>query len=125
MVVKHIKAMFERFTGKSKGDNKKAPAKPPVVQIDVKDRSGEKGKMALQVVTLEKFQDTEGILESLRSSHRILLVKIAPLKEKDMTELKRAINRFKTHCAATGADLAAIDDNWVILVPPMVGLERV
>jgi len=55
---------------------------------------------------------------------RIMLVKIRALREKDMTELKRSINRLKTHCAATGGDMAAIDDNWVIVVPPTVEIER-
>ncbi|MFH0962206.1 MAG: cell division protein SepF [archaeon] len=128
MVMKRIKEFFSKVShgGKNPDQQKAQPEKreaPALVRIDVKNV--EKEPLALQVVKLQNFSDTEGILDSLRGGKRILLVKISGLKEKDMTELKRAINRFKTHCAATGADLAAIDESWIILVPPVVGLERV
>lgn len=118
MIMSKIKDLF---AGKKKDA---APKRPEVINVDVKEAASAE-PLSLQIEKLEAFQDTEHILESLRTGKRILLIKIAPLKEKDMTELKRAINRFKTSCAATGSDLAAIDDNWVILVPPTVGLERV
>lgn len=125
MVIDKLRNLFAA-KGK-KGSEGAAPSaqkpKPEIMKIDV--REVEKEPLGLQVVKLQAFSDTEAILESLRSGKRILLVKISGLKEKDMTELKRAINRFKTHCAATGSDLAAIDESWIILVPPVVGLERV
>jgi SepF-like predicted cell division protein (DUF552 family) len=122
MVMKQLKGLFDKVKASGKG----APSKPKtdMMKIDMKEDVSDKEPLALQVIKLESFADTEGILESLRSGKRIMLVKITALKEKDMTELKRAINRFKTHCAATGSDLAAIDDSWIILVPPVVGLER-
>jgi len=130
MVMKRFKEMFgkvgDAFAGKpedGKAGNSASSKRTDLVKIEVK--SAEKEPLSLEVVKLQNFSETENILDSLRSGKKILLVKISGLKEKDMTELKRAINRFKTHCAATGSDLAAIDESWIILVPPVVGLERV
>lgn len=128
--MKRIKEIFgkvgDAFAGKpgdGKAENSASSKRTDLVKIEVK--SAEKEPLSLEVVKLQNFSETENILDSLRSGKKILLVKISGLKEKDMTELKRAINRFKTHCAATGSDLAAIDESWIILVPPVVGLERV
>ncbi len=120
MVTKHIK----RFT--SKLFNPKRGVTGPsddIIEVDLKE-GGEPKKLALHMSVLERFQDTEPVLQLLRGGHKIVMVKISPLREKDMTELKRSINRLKTHCAATGGDLAAIDDNWIIIVPPSVAIEK-
>ncbi len=120
MVMEQLKKLRAKMFGTPGGE--KAGHSPDVVEIDVKN--AEERKISLQLGVLEKFGDTENILAAMRSGSKIMLVKIRALREKDMTELKRSINRLKTHCAATGGDMAAIDDNWVIVVPPTVEIER-
>ncbi len=119
MVIQHIKKLTSRVFGQ-----KHEPVEgSDVIEIGMK-KIEDASKVSLQMATLEKFGDTENILQLLRNGDKILLVKISILREKDMTELKRSINRIKTHCAATGGDMAAIDDNWIVIVPPVVGIER-
>ncbi|MBR9689763.1 MAG: cell division protein SepF [Candidatus Altiarchaeota archaeon] len=79
-------------------------------------------KMGLMV--MERHADLEKILSKFRKGDIVLLVKISPLREKDMNELKKAVERLKTHCSVTGSDLAALDDNWIVLVPPVVEIAR-
>ena len=81
-------------------------------------------KLGLDLMVLERYADVEKVLNKFRSGDKIIIVKVSPLRDKDMTELKKAVNRMKTHCNVTGADLAALDDNWIILVPPIVKIER-
>ena len=45
-------------------------------------------------------------------------------KPADRNELKKAVDRLKTHCEVTGSDLAALDDSWIVLVPPVVEIVR-
>jgi len=116
MVVKRIKELKRKFFGG------KPEAEPR--EVNVKPAAIADKKMSLQTCSLESFTDTELILSAIRDGNRILLVKIRALREKDITELKRSINRIKAHCAATGGDMAAIDDNWVIIVPSTVGIDR-
>lgn len=120
MVMEQLRKLRARMFGANGGEQ--AAHSSDVVEIEVKNQ--EERKISLQLGVLEKFGDTENILAAMRSGSRIMLVKIRALREKDMTELKRSINRLKTHCAATGGDMAAIDDNWVIVVPPTVEIER-
>ncbi|MBR9679872.1 MAG: cell division protein SepF [Candidatus Altiarchaeota archaeon] len=81
-------------------------------------------KLKLDLMVMERYNDVEKVLNKFRSGDRIIIVKVSPLRDKDMTELKKAINRMKTHCNVTGADLAALDDSWIILVPPIVQIEK-
>jgi SepF-like predicted cell division protein (DUF552 family) len=94
----------------------------PLPEAKVTEEVSRKLKVLTAVV--EKFQDTERILDYLRTGEYILLLKVKPLRDKDITELKRAINRIRTHCEATGADVAALDDSWIVVVPQSIFIER-
>lgn len=79
-----------------------------------------KKRIKLGLLVMERYTDVEKVLSKFRKGDSILVVKISPLRDKDMSELKKAIDRIKTHCSVTGAGLSALDDNWIVLVPPMV-----
>ena len=83
-----------------------------------------KPKLKLGLMVMERYADVEKILNRFRKGDAVILVKVTPLRNKDMAELKKAIERLKTHCEVTGADLAALDDNWIVLVPPVVEIAR-
>jgi SepF-like predicted cell division protein (DUF552 family) len=115
MVLKQLKDLKSKIFSEKK--------EPEPVEIGLKDDSLPK-TLSLDLVVLENFSDSERALENMREGDRILMLKIRSLRENNMADLKKAVNRLKTHCAATGANLAAIDDNWIVVVPPTVGLER-
>ena len=49
---------------------------------------------------------------------------IKGLKEKDMTELKRAIERIRKTCLAINGDIAGVSDEWVIICPEFAKVHR-
>src|SRR5690242_14290669 len=59
------------------------------------NNTGEKAKIVLRPYVLEEFDDVKQILDSLREGYTIPLINIKPLKDKDLVELKRAINKLK------------------------------
>ena len=62
------------------------------VELDT-SRAGDTGqKVIVKPFVLEDFTDIKQILDALREGNTICLVNIRPLKEKDLIELKRAIN---------------------------------
>ncbi|MBR9680361.1 MAG: cell division protein SepF [Candidatus Altiarchaeota archaeon] len=93
-----------------------------VIEAKVKKETQSRLKMGLMV--MERYADLEKVLSKFRKGDIVLLVKISPLRDKDMGELKKVIERLKTHCGVTGSDLAALDDNWIVLVPPVVEIAR-
>lgn len=114
--IRNLKSKFLSSEGKTKSDM------PGIIEASISDEQSK--ELILKIVVLESYGDTEEILRLLRSGDTMVVVKIRPLREKDMSELKRSINRLKTHCTATDAQLAALDDSWVIIVPPTIQLER-
>jgi len=59
-----------------------------------------KSKITVRPFVIEDFESIKPILDSLREGHTIALVNIKPLKDKDLVELKRAINKIKKTCDA-------------------------
>ena len=99
----------------------KAGKKAPSEDVVEAQMGGDvKKKIKLGLLVMERYADVEKVLSRFRKADSIVIVKIGPLRNKDMSELKKAIDRLKTHCNVTGAELSALDDNWIVLVPPMV-----
>ena len=92
------------------------------IEVDDFDNSG-KGNFMIRIETLTDFADTTAIQEYIRKGN-IVWVKIRPLKEKDMSELKRAIDRLRKTCIAVNGDIAGVDDDFIVLTPPGVVIHR-
>jgi len=46
------------------------------------------------------------------------------LKDKDLIELKRAINKLKKTCDAIEGDIAGFGDDWISAVPSFARIHR-
>jgi SepF-like predicted cell division protein (DUF552 family) len=101
------------------------PGKPAEHTIVEAQMSKEiQARLSLSLMVMERYADLEKILARFRKGDSVLLIRVTPLKDKDINELKKAVDRLKTHCDVTGSDLAALDDNWIVLVPPVVQIAR-
>ncbi|MDI6721785.1 MAG: cell division protein SepF [Candidatus Aenigmarchaeota archaeon] len=101
-----VKGIF----GKRSGDDEE------YVELEHQKEERMESKIPLEIERIEIFDDSERIQDKLRTG-RILIVKVKSLREKDVSELKRAINRIKRTCMAVNGDLAAIGDDWLIVTP--------
>jgi SepF-like predicted cell division protein (DUF552 family) len=76
-----------------------------------------RSKVVVRPFNLEEFEDVKGILDALREGHTIALINIQPLKEKDLVELKRAINKLRKTCEAVDGDIAGFGENYIVATP--------
>ncbi|NQU79061.1 cell division protein SepF [Candidatus Woesearchaeota archaeon] len=83
-----------------------------------------KSKITVRPFVIEEFSDIKPILECLREGYTISLVNIRPLKDKDLVELKRAINKLKKTCEAVEGDIAGFGDDWIALTPSFAHIHR-
>jgi SepF-like predicted cell division protein (DUF552 family) len=60
----------------------------------------------------------------LREGYTIALVNIRPLRDRDLVELKRAINKLKKTCDAVDGDIAGFGDDWIAVVPAFASIHR-
>ena len=88
------------------------------------DTAEPSSKVIVRPFVIEDFESVKPILDSLREGHTIALVNIKPLKDKDLVELKRAINKIKKTCDAIEGDIAGFGDNWIAAVPSFAQIHR-
>ena len=76
-----------------------------------------RSKLMVRPFVIEEFEHIKPILDALREGRTIALINIKPLKDKDLVELKRAINKLKKTCDALEGDIAGFGENWIAAVP--------
>ncbi|MCD6591245.1 MAG: cell division protein SepF [Candidatus Aenigmarchaeota archaeon] len=74
------------------------------------------GKIGIVIEKLNDFSDTDRILKSVRNGSLVFL-KIKGLREKDLGELKRAVEKLKRTVLAQNGDIVGVEQEWLILAP--------
>ncbi|MFH1420711.1 MAG: cell division protein SepF [Candidatus Aenigmatarchaeota archaeon] len=93
------------------------------VELDLPGTEEIRGKILIRIDKLEEYTDSDRIQKLVRDGD-IVLVKIKELKEKDISELKRAIARIRKTCIAVNGDIAGVADDWVIVTPSYAHIHR-
>ena len=74
-------------------------------------------KVIVRPFIIQDFSDIKQILDVLREGKTIALINIKPLKDKDIIELKRAINKLKKTCDAIEGEIAGFGEDYIVVVP--------
>ncbi len=88
------------------------------------DSEVSKSKVLVRPFMLEDFDDVKPVLDSLREGYTIALVNIRPLKDKDLVELKRAINKLKKTTDAIEGEIAGFGDDFLVITPSFASIYR-
>ena len=94
------------------------------VELGSESGADTRSKLMVRPFVIEEFEGIKPILDSLREGHTIALINIKPLKDKDLVELKRAINKLKKTCDAIEGDIAGFGENWIAAVPSFAYIYR-
>lgn len=81
-------------------------------------------KISIRPFILESFEGVKPILDALREGYTVSLINIRPLKDKDLVELKRAINKLKKTCEAIDGDIAGFGEDWIAVTPNFAQIHR-
>ena len=93
------------------------------IELDTASVDSPSGKIPIKVDKIDDFADSDRIQKAVRNGS-IVLAKIKSLKEKDLSELKRAIDELRKTCVAINGDIAGIDEDWVVLCPSFAHIAR-
>ena len=85
--------------------------------------AGGKAKIGIVIETLSDFSETERVLRFVREGN-VVFLKIKGLREKDLGELKRAVERLKRTVIAQNGDIVGVEQDWLLLVPEHVAVHR-
>ncbi|MBI4451104.1 cell division protein SepF [Candidatus Woesearchaeota archaeon] len=111
----------EKFSGKEYDEMEKEGQE--YVELDTGMTEG-RNKVVVRPFTLDDFEDVKPVLNSLREGYTIALVNIRPLKERDMVELKRAINKLKKTCDAVDGEIAGFGEDYIVVTPQFATIYR-
>ncbi|MGM5480197.1 MAG: cell division protein SepF [Nanobdellota archaeon] len=94
------------------------------VELNTGSTKDPEQKMLVRPFVIDDFADVKPILDVLRESYTIALINIKPLKEKDLLELKRAINKLKKTCEAIEGDIAGFGEDYIVITPHFAEIYR-
>jgi len=112
------------FKGKDFEDEDTVEQGDEYVELDTSKNSEGGQKILVKPFVLDDFTDIKPILDALREGNTICLVNIRPLKEKDLIELKRAINKLKKTTDAIEGDIAGFSDDYIVITPSFAQIYR-
>ncbi len=118
--------MKEKFSEKMGGEEVDVPVEAAEEYVELGPEKLEEGKAKIVVrpFVIEDFDDIKPILDSLREGYTIALINIKPLKEKDLIELKRAINKLKKTTDAIEGDIAGFGEDYIVVTPSFASVHR-
>ncbi len=118
--------IFDKFKDvfTEKGEAYPAEFNEDYVELEANKDLREKAKVTVRPFIITDFADIKPMLDSLREGYTIALVNVGPLKEKDMVELKRAVNKLKKTCDAIEGDIAGFGENWLVITPSFAKIWR-
>ncbi len=93
------------------------------IEVNVMDSGAKKGAIGIKIEKLNEFADTERVLRAVRDGN-IIFLKIKGLKEKDIGELKRAVDKLKKAITANNGDIAGVEQDWLVLTPEFATVHR-
>jgi SepF-like predicted cell division protein (DUF552 family) len=83
----------------------------------------DEGKIRVRVENLRDFPDTPRIQKLLREGN-VMFIKIKDLREKNLAELRKAVNRLKKTCMAMDGDIVSVDEEYLIVTPSFARVYR-
>jgi len=117
--------MKEKFSEKMGGEEVEVPVEKGEEYVELGPEKEEgRAKIVVRPFVIEDFDDIKPILDSLREGYTIALINIRPLKEKDLIELKRAINKLKKTTDAIEGDIAGFGEDYIVVTPSFASVHR-
>ena len=122
----NIKNTFARRFGGGTAVQQEATQVEEEDYLELAQEDGAVGKKRVQVrqFVMDDFEDIKPVISSLRQGLTIALINIQPLKEKDIVELKRAVNKLKKTCDAIDGDIAGFGDDYIVATPEFASVYR-
>lgn len=83
----------------------------------------QKTPVYLKALTLRDITDMTAIKEDIKK-HMILILRVTPLAQKDVEELRKVVEELYSYCQAVGGDIARLGEERIVITPPGVKIWR-
>jgi SepF-like predicted cell division protein (DUF552 family) len=103
--------LFRKYKKEEKGERPKT---------EVKEMPG---KTFLKAMPLRDLSDLDVVKKEVRSGN-ILILRITPLANKSIDDVKKAVNELCEFVESVGGDIARLGEERVVICPPNVKIWR-
>jgi SepF-like predicted cell division protein (DUF552 family) len=83
----------------------------------------EEGKVNVRIETLRDYIDTDRVQQLVREGN-VVFLKIKELRNRDISELKRAVDKLKKTCTAMNGDIVGVDEDFLVITPNFARIFR-
>jgi len=115
---------FNAFKSKEEEKKVEEDVEEGYVELDTDASDEIRSKIIVRPFVMKDFESIKQILDSLREGKTIALVNIRPLKDKDLVELKRAINKLKKTTDAIDGEIAGFGEDYIVIAPSFAQIYR-
>jgi len=88
------------------------------IQPEAEDR-----RINVKIDTLKDYSDTERVQTMVREGN-VVFLKIKDIRQRDITELKRCVERLKKTCLAMNGDIVGVDEDFLVITPDFAKVYR-
>jgi SepF-like predicted cell division protein (DUF552 family) len=93
-------------------------------EIEIREEAfKEEIKPKIRVEKLMNYADVTKIQEFLRNGE-IVFLNIKDLRNSNLNELKKAVDKLKNTISAIDGDIVGIDDNYLLITPSYARIQR-
>ena len=115
---------LDMFKSSKEEEKIEADVEEGYVELDTDSDTDIRSKIIVRPFVMKEFESIKPILDSLREGRTIALVNIRPLKDKDLIELKRAINKLKKTTDAIDGEIAGFGEDYIVVTPSFAQIYR-
>ena len=83
----------------------------------------EKMPVYLKALTLRDISDITSVKEDIKK-HMILILRVTPLAQKDLEELRKVVEDLYSYARSVGGDIARLGEERIVITPPGVKIWR-
>jgi len=83
----------------------------------------EEEKVKVRVDILRDYSDTERVQRLIREGN-VVFLRIKDIRQRDITELKRCVDKLKKTCMAMSGDMVGVDEDFLVITPNFARIYR-
>lgn len=77
----------------------------------------------LKALTLRDVSDAASVKDDIKK-HMILILRVTPLAQKDVEELRKVVEDLYSYAQSVGGDIARLGEERIVITPPGVKIWR-
>jgi uncharacterized protein len=83
----------------------------------------QKAPVYLKAISLRDISDISAVKEDIEN-HMILIIRVTPLAQKDLEELRKVVEDLYSYTQSAGCDIARLGEERIVITPPGVKIWR-